>query len=906
MAGQTVNNTICIGILAHVDAGKTTTAEALLYESGAIRSFGRVDRGDAFLDTDRQEKDRGITIFSKQAVFVIPSEGTAPGAEGETAGLRVQLLDTPGHTDFSAEMERTLAVLDYAILVISGLDGIQAHTETLWELLGRYRVPTFVWVNKMDIARRTNAELLAELKARFGDGCTDFTPAAGSADGLSKETLEEIASLDEAALEEYLAHGEKLSVRTVRRLIRRRYLFPVWFGSSLKREGIDALLKGLGAYAAPKEYPEPFGARVFKITRDERGDRLTWMKITGGSLSVRGALSYTAKDREAVTEKVTGLRIYSGAKYETVETAEAGTVVSALGLTETYAGQGLGIDRGGPAPLLEPVMTYRIVLPDGVDVRTAYAKLTQLAEEDPLLRMAWNAELSEIQVQIMGDVQIEVLERLIAERFGWDVTIDAGRIAYKETIAEPVLGAGHFEPLRHYAEVHLLLEPLPRGSGVVYESAADHDSLAVNWQRLILTNLAEKGHRGVLTGAPLTDVKITLIAGRAHEKHTEGGDFRQASRRAVRQALCKAQNVLLEPFYAFTLEIPSNEVSRAAADLKTMFCAFDPPVDCGGTFRITGKGPAALLADYRRTLLAYTKGTGRLSCRFDGHYPCHNTAEVVAACGYEADRDTENPADSVFCSRGAGITVKWDKADAFMHVDSGFRLTKAGEGAEAEEEIEVVGRPKVRARSLDFDERELEAIMEREFGPIKRPRYTSLPYDPTLAKAPKADPVPLSKQDHLIVDGYNVIHAWEDLSDLAKESLAAARERLIDTLTNYAGFRGCDVVLVFDGYRVPGNAGEKEESGPLRVVYTKEGESADAYIEKLTREIGRNEHVRVATSDGLIQLTCLRTGVMRMSSRELGYEVDTALEQLRALREKTHGVRTTVGDVAPELRSVLK
>ena len=882
------NNSICLGILAHVDAGKTTLSEALLYKTGAIRSLGRVDRGDAFLDTDRQEKDRGITIFSKQAVFDVPRDGGTP--------LRVQLLDTPGHMDFSAEAERTLSVLDYAILVIAGTDGIQAHTVTLWELLGRYRVPTFIWVNKTDIMRRGKDEVLAELRGHFGDGCVDLTdPGSGTA-------LEEIASLDEAALEEYLAGGT-VSDDTVRRLIRRRYLFPVRFGSALKLDGVDGLLAGLGRFAQPKEYPEPFGARVFKIARDAKGERLTWMKITGGRLRVREALPYAAPDGGAVSEKVTALRVYSGAKFETVETAEAGSVVCALGLTKTYAGQGLGIDRGGLAPLLEPVMTYRVGLPPSVDVRTAYPKLVQLAEEDPLLRMEWDPETLEIRVRIMGDVQIEVLERMILDRFGWDVTIDAGRIAYKETIAEPVLGAGHFEPLRHYAEVHLLLEPLPRGSGVVFESAADHDSLAVNWQRLILTNLAEKEHRGVLTGAPLTDVRVTLIAGRAHEKHTEGGDFRQASRRAVRQALCKAQNVLLEPFFAFTLEIPSNEVSRAAADLKTMFCAFDAPADLGGSFRITGKGPASLLADYRRTLLAYTKGTGRLSCRYDGHYPCHNTAEVVEAAGYEPDRDTENPADSVFCSHGSGIIVKWDKADAFMHVDSGFRLK---ETADEEEEIEVVSRPKVRARSLDFDERELEAIMEREFGPIKRPRYSSLPYDPAAAKPPKSEPVPVTKQDHLIVDGYNVIYAWDDLAELAKESLSAARERLADTLSNYAGFRGCDLVLVFDGYRVPGNAGGKEETGGIRVVYTKEGESADSYIEKLTREIGRNEHVRVATSDGLIQLTCLRTGVMRMSSRELGYEVGAALEQLRAIRERTHGARTTIGDLAPGLSDVIK
>jgi len=886
------NNSICLGILAHVDAGKTTTAEALLYRTGAIRSLGRVDRGDAFLDTDRQEKDRGITIFSKQAVFDVAREDGSP--------LRVFLLDTPGHMDFSAEMERTLSILDYAILVISAQGGIQAHTETLWELLGRYRVPTFLWINKTDIARMSREELLADLRAHFGDGCVDFSPEDGE---LPAWTREEIASLDERALEEYLAGGETLSDGTVRRMIRRRFLFPVRFGSALKLDGIDGLLSDIARYTAPKEYPEPFAARVFKITRDERGERLTWLKITGGSLRVRETVSCGTKDGETVREKVTQLRVYSGARFESVEEAEAGTVVSAFGLSETYAGQGLGRDRGGPAPLLEPVMTYRVSLPGGTDVRAAFPKLAQLAEEDPLLRMEWDEELREIRVRIMGDVQIEVLERMIAERFGWDVRIDTGRIAYKETIAEPVLGAGHFEPLRHYAEVHLLLEPLPRGSGVVIESAAEHDALAVNWQRLILTNLAEKEHRGVLVGAPLTDVKITLIAGRAHEKHTEGGDFRQASRRAVRQALCKARNVLLEPFYAFTLEIPSNEVSRAAADLKTMSCAFDPPEALGGSFVITGRGPAVLLQDYRRTLLAYTKGKGRLSCRFDGHYPCHNTAEVVEASGYEPDRDVANPADSVFCSHGAGITVKWDKADAFMHVDSGFRLR---ENADETEEIEVVSRPKTRQRSLDFDERELEAIMEREFGPIRRPRYSSLPYDPTALKPPKSEPVPVTRKDHLIVDGYNVIYAWAELAEIAKESLSAARERLIDVLSNYAGFRGCDLVLVFDGYRVPGNAGEKSESGGIRIVYTKEGESADAYIEKLTREIGRSEHVRVATSDGLIQLTCLRTGVMRMSSRELEYEVRTALEQLRTIRERTHDTRMMLGDIAPEFMDVLK
>ena len=865
MSDKRTQLNLTIGLMAHVDAGKTTLSEAILYSCGAIRNFGRVDHKDAFLDTYHLEKDRGITIFSKQAIF-------------ELGKTRVFLLDTPGHIDFSAEMERTLSVLDYAVLIISGPDGIQAHTQTLWNLLRRYRVPAFVWVNKMDMCQRTRGEIIRELIKEFGDGFCDFSAFAGNASGLS-DAYEKIAALDESAMEEYFA-GDGLGDDTVRRLIKTRRLFPCFFGSALKQEGVTEFLNVLQRFAEAPDYPAEFAARVFKITRDERGERLTWMKILGGSLRVREQIN---------EEKISQIRFYSGAKYSPAEEAPAGSVCAVTGLDKTYAGQGLGKEEDAKAPVLEPVLTYGIRLPEGTDAHSAYSRLCQLAEEDPMLRIVWDSHLREIQAQLMGEVQIDVLKQIIKERFDIDAQIDAGKIMYKETIAAPVEGAGHFEPLRHYAEVHLLMEPLPPGTGIILESACSTDVLDLNWQRLILTNLAEKEHLGVLTGSPLTDVKITLIAGRAHLKHTEGGDFRQATYRAVRQGLMKARNVLLEPYYDFVLTVPHDQIGRAVSDLKSMSASFDAPQDSGNGFRVTGRGPVSEMSHYQTELQSYTKGRGRISCSFAGYYPCHNTAKVVEETGYEADRDVENTADSVFCSHGAGVNVKWDKADGFMHVDSGLSFS-GGTVSEA-------AAPKVRTRSTDFDEKELEAIMLREFGPIKRPQYSAVTYDYNKDKGKTAE----IKKEYYIVDGYNVIFAWDELKRLAKDSIDSARDRLISTLSSFAGYRGCELVLVFDGYKVKGNPGTREEDQGIRVAYTRENETADQYIEKLVHDIGKNYSVKVATSDGLIQLAALRLGVIRMSSRELKSEVDRTLAEIREILDRQGYYRNTLGDVIKDI-----
>ena len=851
---------VVIGILAHVDAGKTTMAEAMLYETGAIRSLGRVDHQDAFLDTQRLERRRGITIFSKQALF-------------DLGGVRVTLLDTPGHMDFSAEMERTLSVLDYAILVISGPDGVQAHTATLWALLERYHIPTFLWINKMDLSDEAQegtfrSGLMQLLQGKLSSRCIDI----GSADGLEAAAL-----TDEAALEEFLASGT-LSKDTVCRLIAARKLFPCWFGSALKLQGVKEFLQGLSDYAQPKSWPSEQKGRVFKITRADDGQRLTWMKLTGGGLKVRGELE---------GEKIAQIRIYNGTKYETADEVQAGQVFALCGPVETYAGQAVGSEPVLRRPLLEPVLSYRIVPTDGTDAHTALQKLSQLAEEDPMLRIVWNPQLQEIQAQLMGEVQIEVLQQIIEDRFGMSVTIDSGRILYKETIEEPVEGVGHFEPLRHYAEVHLLMEPLPSGSGIILESLCHVDDLDLNWQRLILTNLAEKTHLGVLTGSPLTDIKISVIAGRAHLKHTEGGDFRQATYRAVRQGLMSAKNILLEPWYRFRLEVPPECIGRAIGDVKAMHAEFEGPSDCVDSLLLTGTAPVSEMQDYQRELLSYTKGRGRLTCRFEGYFPCHNTAKVVEETGYDALRDAENPADSVFCSHGAGVNVKWDKVRDFMHVDSGIRV--------ADGEVVEASSPKVRTgRTLDLDERALEEIMAREFGPIKRPVYSAVTRGEKAAKDARRREV---RKDYLIVDGYNVIFAWDELKELAKGSFAGARERLTEMLVNYHGYRGGELVLVFDGYKVKGNPGTKEETGGIHVVYTKENESADNYIEKLVHEIGKNYQVRVATSDGLIQLTALRMGVQRLSARELEFEVRKALEEINEVLENQERGAYKLGDL---------
>ncbi|MBP5750919.1 MAG: NYN domain-containing protein, partial [Firmicutes bacterium] len=807
-----------IGILAHVDAGKTSMAEAMLYTAGAIKTLGRVDHKDAFLDTQRLERRRGITIFSKQAVFDL----------GDT---RVTLLDTPGHMDFSAEMERTLSVLDYAILVISGPDGVQAHTATVWALLKRYQVPTFLWVNKMDLAEASGGsgakqDILRLLQGKLSAHCVDMA---------AEDAAEAMALADETALDEYLADNT-LSQATVRRLVRERRIFPCWFGSALKLDGVKEFLNGMESCLEEKAWPEDTRGRIFKITRAEDGARLTWLRLTGGRLKVR---------EELEGEKISQIRVYSGAKYETADEVQPGQVVALCGPALTYAGQAFGKEKETKKPLLEPVLSHRITPTDGTDPHTALQKLSQLAEEDPMLRIVWNAQLQEIQAQLMGEVQIEVLEQIIEDRFGMSVSIDAGRILYKETIEEPVEGVGHFEPLRHYAEVHLLMEPLPEGSGILLESLCHVDDLDLNWQRLILTNLAEKTHLGVLTGSPITDMKISVVAGRAHLKHTEGGDFRQATYRAVRQGLMQAKNVLLEPWYRFRLEVPPECIGRAISDVKAMHAEFEGPADSVDSLLLTGTAPVSEMQDYQKELLSYTKGRGRLTCRFEGYFPCHDTAKVIEEIGYDADRDADNPADSVFCSHGAGINVKWDKVKDFMHVDSGLRV--------ADGEVVEASSPKVRTgRSLDLDERALEEIMNREFGPIRRPVYSAVTRGEKAAKDAKRREI---QKDYLIVDGYNVIFAWDELKEMAKGSFAGARERLIEMLVNYHGYRGGELVLVFDGYKVKGNPGTKEDAGGIHIVYTKENESADLYIERLLHEIGKNHTVRVVTSDNLIRLS---------------------------------------------------
>ncbi len=850
---------LTVGILAHVDAGKTTLGEAMLYRSGQVKKPGRVDRGDSALDTHALERRRGITIFSAQAV--IPWRGGA-----------ITLLDTPGHVDFSAEMERTLVILDCAVLVISGSDGVQAHTETLWQLLRRYDVPTFLFVTKMDLPAADKAKLLADLTAHLDGHILDFT---------ARPSDEDLAMCSEAALDRYLALGA-LSDDDVTELIAQRALFPCLFGSGLKAEGIDELLDALLRYAPVPLFPAEFGARVYKISHDPSGVRLTHVRVTGGALRVRQTLRLIGRDGAETEEKITGIRIYSGARFTAAEQAEAGGVYAFTGLNTSYAGQGLGFEPDLPAPVLTPALTYRLVLPEGVDDKTVMPLLKRLEEEDPLLRFGWDARAKEIRLSLMGPVQIEVLESVISERFGLDLLVDAGRIQYCETIAAPVEGAGHFEPLRHYAEVHLLLEPLEPGRGLEFETDCPTDLLDLNWQRLILTHLAEKQHLGVLTGAPLTDVRITLLAGRAHLKHTEGGDFRQATYRAVRQGLMKAQSILLEPYYSFRLEVPAAQTGRAISDLRTMHGDFTVE-NTESAAVLVGRAPVSCLRDYSAEVAAYTGGRGRLSCIMAGYYPCHNAAQVIADAQYDPEADLENTPDSVFCSHGAGVTVKWDKADEYCHVETG--RGRAGDRI----------APRLRMGTVSIDEKELEAIMEREFGPIRRPMYTS----PVHVGAASAKPVFRERKELLVIDGYNVIFAWDELKAIAGEHLESARHRLEEILINYHGFTGSDVVLIFDGYAVRGNPGEKQGDSGIRVVYTKENESADLYIERLLHEIGRNRAVRLVTSDNLIRLSALGSGIARTSAREFGNEMDWVMGQigdiLRRSAEGSHIVTVRDG-----------
>ena len=846
---------LVIGILAHVDAGKTTLSEGLLYTCGRLKKLGRVDHKDAFLDTDPMERERGITIFSKQAI--LPLEGA-----------ELTLLDTPGHADFSAEMERTLQVLDCAILVISGTDGVQGHTHTLWKLLERYGVPTFLFINKMDLAGADRDALLSELKSRLDEGCVDFAAPA-------EQIQEQAAVCDEDALERYLEDGA-LDDGALTALIAKRKLFPCWFGSALKLEGVAEFLQGLEHYAPRPRYGPDFAARVFKISRDSQGARLTWMKITGGSLKVKALLSGPGWE-----EKVDQLRIYSGAKFQAVDEAAAGTVCAVTGLSATAAGEGLGAEAEALPPALEPVLTYQVVLPAGQDPHTALQKLRQLEEEDPQLHLVWNERLGELHVQLMGEVQLEILQRLIAERFGMEVSFGQGGIVYRETIAGPVEGVGHYEPLRHYAEVHLLMEPLPRGSGLVLTSACPQDMLDINWQRLVLTHLAERSHPGVLTGSPITDMRITLVAGRAHQKHTEGGDFRQATYRAVRQGLMEAESILLEPWYNFRLEVPAEQVGRALSDLQRMHGRVEPPETAGDMAVLTGSAPVEQLRDYGREVAAYTRGRGRLSCTSGGYAPCHNQDEVVAAMGYDPERDVENPPGSVFCAHGAGYNVKWDEVKAHAHVDSGLRL---GEEPPEEEAAPPRPRPQSYAGSLEQD-KELQAIFERTYGKVERsafrpqprPARTSLDDKKYSIKAQDRGP------EYLLVDGYNIVFAWDELKAAAKENLDAARQMLMDILSNYQGFKKNVVILVFDAYKVPRSVQDVTRYHNIYVVYTKEAETADAYIERATYEIGRHHRVRVATSDGAEQLIILGHGALRLSASTFRAEVEQVTGQIAAI-----------------------
>lgn len=845
---------LVMGIMAHVDAGKTTLSEAMLYQTGAIKTLGRVDHRDAHLDTHALERERGITIFSKQARM-------------ETGGMNITLMDTPGHADFAAELERVLPVLDYAILVVSGTDGVQAHTETIWRLLARYEIPTFLFVNKMDLAGADKAQVLEQLRKELSENCMDFS---GDTD-LS----EELAMCDELLLEQYLECG-MVTDADISRLILKRRLFPCWFGSALKLDGVTEFLSGLERYTEARIYPEPFGARVYKIARDAQGNRLTYLKVTGGTLRVRSAVAYVDRFGEEREEKVSQLRLYSGAKFETVETVSAGEVCAVLGLSGTWPGQGLGCCDDAGAPLMQPVLSYQVSFPESVNPHEMLPKLRELEEEDPMLHIVWDAALRQIHAQLMGEVQIEILKRLIADRFGVDAQVDSGRIMYRETIAGTVEGVGHFEPLRHYAEVHLLLEPMDRGSGLVFDTVCSEDILDRNWQRLILTHLEEKQHLGVLTGSPVTDMKLTLIAGRAHTKHTEGGDFRQATYRAVRQGLMQAESILLEPIYRFRLTLPADQLGRAINDIRGMSGTFQIPDEYGESVTLTGTAPVSLMRSYQKEVAAYTRGRGKLSVVMAGYAPCHEAEKVIAELAYDPERDVENTPDSVFCAHGAGFTVKWNQVTEYMHLDSGLEDGKM--------ETEAL-QPRLYPRNLDIDDKELEAIMEREFGAIKRPQYRSAKQEMQLERMKGEVPEP--RKEYIIVDGYNMIFAWEDLKPLAETELDAARMMLTDMLAEYCAFRGCELVLVFDAYRVKGNRGSRFDRHNVHVVYTGENETGDMYIEKLANSIGRNYRVKVATSDALIQLSALRSGILRVSAREFEGEVKAVLAQIREITEKT-------------------
>lgn len=863
---------LVVGILAHTDSGKTTLAESMLYLSGSIRKLGRVDYGDTFLDTYRLEKSRGITIFSKQAQITLPQK-------------EVTLLDTPGHIDFSAEMERTLQVLDYAILVISGADGIQGHTQTLWKLLKRYEIPTFLFINKMDQNGTNKNMILREVQHKLSENCIDF--------GYGKEDdvfFEQLAMCDEEMMEDYLEAGS-IERFTIQNAILERKVYPCYFGSALKQEGVTELLNAVNEDMICPEYADEFGARVFKIARDEQDNRLTFMKITGGSLKVKKLLSQRKAGQDeselAWSEKIDQIRIYSGSQYVLANEVAAGTICAVTGLTKTFCGEGLGIEKEPEIPVLEPVLTYQVKVPSEYNIHTIFLQLCQLEEEEPQLHIVWDENLNEIHAQVMGEVQIEILKSMIQERFHVDVEFDSGSIVYKETIEEPVIGIGHFEPLRHYAEVHLLLEPLEKGSGLEFAADCSEDVLDRNWQRLVMTHLEEKKHKGVLTGSEITDMRITLIAGKAHLKHTEGGDFRQATYRAVRQGLKSAKNLLLEPVYEYRLEVPQEMVGRAMTDIQRMCGSFDIPVIEDNMAVLTGTAPVVTMRNYQREVISYTRGHGRIFCILKGYEPCHNTEEVVIQKCYDSENDLENPTGSVFCSHGAGFIVSWNEVSSYAHADNG--RTKRGQ--EDNPQLEAIKERRAFLEGV-IDQEEIEEIFARTYGNIKQKRNSwsrtvKAPMDEAYKGNSQYSSMNRNLQEYLLVDGYNIIFAWEELNELSKVNIDSARDKLMDIMCNYQGYKKCELILVFDAYKVAGGKGEIFDYHNIHVVYTKEAETADQYIEKFTHENGKKYHITVATSDRLEQMIIWGAGAKRLSAAGLKEEIEVINQEIsRHLEQK--------------------
>lgn len=843
---------IAVGILAHVDSGKTTLSEGMLYCAGEIRKLGRVDHGDAFLDSFELEKNRGITIFSKQALMKF----------NDTI---FTLLDTPGHVDFSSEMERTIQVMDYAILVISGTDGVQSHTETLWNLLTRYNVPTYIFVNKMDITKFTKDNILSELKNKLSDSCIDF-----SIDN-NEQFYENVAMCNEKMMNQFLDDGY-VDIINIASAIKERKIFPCYFGSALKTEGINEFINGLDKYTCEPQYSDIFGAKVFKISEDEQKNRLTYMKITGGKLKVKALLGGLDSKGVQWSEKANQIRVYSGTKFNAIDEAEPGTICAVTGLTKTFPGEGIGAELNSEIPFLEPVMTYKVKLPKDIDAHNGLVKLRKIEEEEPQLHIVWDDILQEIKVQLMGEVQLEILKSIVKDRFGFDIDFGQGSIVYKETIAEAVEGVGHYEPLKHYAEVHLLLEPGERGSGLKFFTNCREDNLDKNWQRLILTHLEEKTHVGVLTGSPITDIRITLLTGKAHIKHTEGGDFRQATYRAVRQGLRSTESILLEPWYEFKIEVPAENIGRTMSDIQRMNGVFSPPEHKDDMAVIEGSAPAACMREYQKELIEYTRGKGRISISLKGYEPCHNTEEVILEKNYDCDADLNNSADSIFCSHGTSITVKWNEVREHMHVDSGW-------GIKAETNLSGYRAGNYCQRFVQDEE--LMKIFEKTFGPVKRDIRKAFDASKNKPnKKPSIEFIP-SEAEYLLVDGYNIIFAWDELKKIAKDNLDAARNRLMDILCNYQGFRQCNIILVFDGYKVKGNIGEVEKYHNITIVYTKEAETADMYIEKTTHNLSKNYRVKVATSDRTEQIIIMGKGAIKVSAEQFKLEVDMVENAIR-------------------------